>query len=97
MSSPRFHPDALRELLAQASYYEDQDQGLGQRFVAEVESALGLANLMPGIGCPYLQGTRRVFPKGFPHSVVYRMSGDTLVVLAVAPFKRKPGYWSKRR
>jgi toxin ParE1/3/4 len=52
---------------------------------------------MPGIGSPYKHRTRRVFPKDFPFSVVYREAGDDLVILAVAAFRKKPGYWRHRR
>ena len=97
MKSPLFHPEALAELGAQALYYEERSAGLGQRFVAQIEAAVRLAASMPGIGSPYLQGTRRVFAKDFPHSVIYHETEDALIVLAVAPFKRKPGYWRRRR
>ena len=97
MISARFHPDAARELQEQAAYYEQQSLGLGFRLLAEVEAAVLLAESMPGVGSPYQHGTRRVFPKSFPHSVVYRMLTDRLLVLAVAPFRRKPGYWLPRQ
>lgn len=91
-----FHPEAQTELLEQAVYYEERSPGLGARFLDQVENAVELAERMPGIGSPYRQGTRRVFPKDFPHSVIYREQSDALVILAVAPFRRKPGYWRKR-
>ncbi len=92
-----FHPEALSELQEQAAHYEAQQPGLGHRFVSQVEAAIRLATNMPGVGSPYRRGTRRVFPRDFPHSVVYLISGDRLVVLAVAPFRRKPGYWRARQ
>ena len=49
------------------------------------------------MGSPYLFKTRRVFPKRFPFSVVYVQRRNEIVVLAVAPFRRKPGYWRSRR
>ncbi|MEK8051343.1 type II toxin-antitoxin system RelE/ParE family toxin [Ideonella sp. DXS22W] len=92
----RFHPEALAELQAQAVFYEERSPGLGERFTARVEAALELALSMPGIGSPHRLGTRRVFPNGFPHSVIYRETTDALIVLAVAPFRRKPRYWQHR-
>jgi toxin ParE1/3/4 len=97
VSFAAFHPDALAELQEQAAYYEERSPGLGLRFVAQVEAALQLAVAMPGVGSPYRHNTRRVFPKDFPHSVIYLVTGGHLVVLAVAPFRRKPGYWRSRR
>jgi toxin ParE1/3/4 len=92
-----FHPEALAELQEQAVFYEARSAGLGERFTAQVEVAVNLAESMPGVGSAYRYGTRRVFPKDFPHSVVYRETPDALIVLAVAPFRRKPAYWRHRK
>ena len=91
MKPARFHSDAEAELAQQAKYYEDQCPGLGERFIREVEIALELACACPGIGAPYKHGSRRVFPKKFPHSIVYLELTAELVVLAIAPFPRRPG------
>ncbi len=96
MRATAFHPEALAELRTQALYYEERSPGLGERFIAQVEAAVDVAAAMPGVGSPYLRGTRRVFAKDFPHSIVYRETSEGLVVLAVAPFRRKPSYWRNR-
>lgn len=97
MSKPlRFHSEALEELTAEAVYYEVKSNGLGARFVSEVEAATRIAAEFPEMGAPFKYGTRRVFPKKFPFSVVYRIQADEIIVLAVAPDARKPGYWRER-
>lgn len=70
MKTLQLHPEALEELTEQARYYEDRSEGLGRRFIDHVERAAHLAAAMPGVGSPYKYGTRRVFPKDFPFSVV---------------------------
>ena len=85
------------ELEAQAKYYEECASGLGERFTGEVQAAVALASAFPQIGAPYKYGTRRVFPKKFPFSVVYQESASELVILAIAPFPRMPAYWRSRR
>ncbi|MFZ2392199.1 type II toxin-antitoxin system RelE/ParE family toxin [Rhodoferax sp.] len=98
MSKPlRFHGEALEELTAGAVYYEAKSSGLGARFASEVEAATHIAAEFPEMGAPFKHGTRRVFPKKFPFSVVYRIQADEIVVLAVAPDARKPGYWRERK
>ena len=92
-----FHPEALEELIAEAAYYEGQAPGLGQRFVNEVEAATRIAIEFPEMGAPFKYGTRRVFPKKFPFSIVYRVQADATIVLAVAADARKPGYWRDRK
>ena len=97
MKPVRFHPEAEVELAAEAGFYEEQWRGLGERFTEEVEAALNLASTFPEIGSPYKYGTRRVFPKKFPFSIVYTVVGKELVVLAIAPFPRKVAYWRGRK
>lgn len=97
MKPARFHPDAEVELAAQARYYDERSPGLGQRFADEVQAAIELAASLPRIGSPYRYGTRRVFPKSFPFSVVYQELDTELVILALAPFPRKSGYWRARK
>jgi len=93
----RFHVEAETELLGEAKYYEACSPGLGGRFVREVQTAVALATAFPGIGSPYKYGTRRVFPKKFPFSVIYQELSTELVVLAIAPFPRNPAYWRDRK
>ena len=97
MTPVRFHPGAEVELAAEAQYYDERLPGLGERFTDEVEAAVGLASSFPLIGSPYKYGTRRVFTKKFPFSIVYRVLASEIVVLAIAPFPRKPAYWRRRK
>jgi hypothetical protein len=61
-----------------------------------VEQAVQLASRFPEVGAPYKHGTRRVFPRTFPFSLVYVVREADVCVLALAPFRRKPGYWRSR-
>lgn len=97
MKQVRLHDDARLELTHEALYYAGISAHLGERLVAAVEGAVALAAEFPEIGSPYLLRTRRVFPKKFPFSVVYVVREREIVVLAVAPFSPKPGYWRARR
>ncbi len=93
----RFHPAAEVEFSAEAGYYEECSSGLGRRFAGEIEAAVALLSTFPLIGSPYRYGTRRVFPKSFPFSVVYQVFPSEVVILAIAPFPRKPAYWRERK
>ena len=96
MRSARFHPEAEFELQAEATYYEQHTKGLGERFAREIEAAVKVACTFPYIGSPYKYGTRRVYPRKFPFSLVYLVRSNEVVVLAIAPFAKKPGYWRSR-
>jgi toxin ParE1/3/4 len=39
---------------------------------------------------------RRHFSETFPYAVLYVDKTDHVLVLAVAHFKRRPGYWRER-
>lgn len=97
MTVARFHGEARLEFLDVVAYYEAAEVGLGERFRQSVEAAVALAVSLPFAGSPYKHGTRRVFPKKFPFSIVYRVGENEIVIFAFAHFKRKPGYWKNRR
>jgi hypothetical protein len=95
-----FHPDAAEELALAATWYDERGEGLGSRFLDEVESATGHVDEQPDSGSPWLSpgvpsGVRRVQVKGFPFRVVYVMRA-CVVVVAVAHERRRPDYWVAR-
>jgi toxin ParE1/3/4 len=92
----RFLPEAEAELLHEIDYYAAARAGSAIRFQAAVEAAVQRAAHHPLGGAPSAHGTRSVLVKGFPFSVIYRTSADALLVVAVAPHKRRPGYWAAR-
>lgn len=97
MKPVRFLGEAQEELLEQISYYEEHQKGLGDRFRESVEAALTLASVHPKLGSPWKLRTRRVFIKGFPFSIVYRIEHAELIVFAIAHFRRRPTYWRGRK
>jgi toxin ParE1/3/4 len=96
VSPARFHRAALDEVETEWVRYTDIHPMLGEAFTDSLEHALTLAREFPEMGSPYKYGTRRVFLKRFPHSLVYVRGMDDIFVVAVAPFKRKPAYWRSR-
>lgn len=96
MKPVRFLQEAQDEFLAQIEYYEERQKGLGDQFREAVEAVTALASAYPRLGSPWKLGTRRVFPKSFKFSVVYRVEPSELVVFAVAHFMRRPTYWRRR-
>ena len=47
-------------------------------------------------GAPSFKETRSVLVKGFPFSIVYRVVQDRLIVVAIAPHRKRPHYWASR-
>jgi toxin ParE1/3/4 len=94
--SVRYIEEAREEFLHEVAYFTKVSPRLGRRFDEAVEKAEALAAEFAEAGFPYKFGARRVFPGKFKFSIVYLVRDDEVVVLAVAPFRRKPGYWRSR-
>ena len=96
MIKVRFLPAAEIELLKEVTYYSKARKGTGLRFQAAVQAALSRAATHPLGGAPSFRETRSVLVKGFPFSVVYRPSQHELLVVAIAPHRKRPQYWASR-
>lgn len=96
MKAVRFHDAARVELLNEIQYYTAISPKLGEGLAIAVEQATQLASEFPAMGPPYKHGTRRVFPKKFPFSIVYIVREAEVYIVAIAPFRRKPAYWKTR-
>ena len=89
---------AREEFAAAIRWYEEQRPGLGGEFFDAVVHATSLIQAQPEIGMPSPdRRTRRVLVQRFPYQVVYRLSVDEIVIVAIAHLKRRPGYWRKRK
>jgi toxin ParE1/3/4 len=90
------------ELRAAARKYEQEREGLGQRFAAAVDQAVRdvVASpvrwpLLPSV--PEELGVRHRIVDDFPFQVLYRvLNGDVIEVVAIKHMKRHPRYWSSR-
>ncbi|MEH2196487.1 MAG: type II toxin-antitoxin system RelE/ParE family toxin [Nostoc sp.] len=92
-----FHPLAEQELVDVASYYEEQNQGLGLDYLTEVEGAINLLMRYPAAGVVVRGFVRRLILPKFLYSILYRVVDDNLIrILAIAHHKRKPVYWIGR-
>ena len=96
MIKTRFLPIAELELLKEVAYYSKARVGLGIRFQAEVEATVARVVANPSSGRPTTKGTRSRIVKDFPFDVVYRANNVELLVVAVAPHRKQPEYWSGR-
>ena len=97
MRKIRYHDEARLELIHETGYYSAISRQLGERFDLAIQAAAARAAEHPQHGAPFLCGTRRVLAKTFPFSVVYQTRDDEIIVLAIAPFSRNPGYWRGRK
>jgi plasmid stabilization system protein ParE len=91
-----FLAGAKQDLIAAARWYEDRRDGLGDELLDEVKAALERLEQFPGIGSETLSGYRRCFVRRFPYALIYRSSGEAIVIVAVSHHRRRPGHWRRR-
>ena len=91
-----FHPQASDELAEAVAYYAKKAGGLGDRFYEVMGRLTVEIEASPRLFRPWRHGTRRHFNKRFPYALIYIERPTHLAVIAVAHFKRRPGYWRER-
>jgi toxin ParE1/3/4 len=89
--------DAAEELRAEVSWLDEQSSGLGGRLLDDVAMALRTIEEFPQLGAHRSHGCRRFLLVNFPFDLVYSLSDDRILVLALAHHRRRPGYWKERR
>ena len=97
MKPPVFRAAAAADVEEAYRWYEAQRAGLGDEFLASVQTALDLILDHPE-GAPVLhRDTRRLLLRRFPYGIHYRLVEGQVVVVACFHAKRKPGMWRTRR
>lgn len=84
------------------NWYEDQERGLGDRFLDAIRTTVVRASRWPNSGRPVLRGDddevveRKLPTGGFPYAVRYRIADDRLIVMAVLHQHRHPDFGTDR-
>lgn len=95
------HEGAVEDLENAARYYEARSPGLGEQLVDEVERGFAVIEAQPGVGAPVkvpgsTRTVRRLALRRYPFTIVYTEQDTSVMVLAVAHMRRRPGYWFER-
>lgn len=93
-----FNSTARRELVEAARWYANE-AGVQHAvdFTSETLRSLKLIVEHAALGSPAVNGCRRLPVHRYPYSIIYRIEGEHLRVLAVAHHNRRPGYWTGQR
>jgi len=92
-----FHPATRWEIRRAGSWYRDQSLTAEDGFLAELRHAVEQVSIAPHQWPLYKAGARRYVFNRYPYSLIYRVGGDVVRVLAVAHDKRREDYWIGRR
>jgi toxin ParE1/3/4 len=91
-----FHPEAAAEFEEAVQFYKGRGRTLGDRFAAEVRTAIRRIIETPERWRVVDEDVRRCLVRVFPYSVLYTIERDYVLIVAVAHGRREPGYWKHR-
>ncbi len=91
-----FNPEAAQEVERAVEWYGHRSIIAAEAFVLEVDTAINEILSFPEAWPPYRSEYRRRVLSRFPFSVVYRIRGDVIEVVAVVHDKKRPGYFEVR-
>ena len=91
------HPAAQHELDAALQWSKTTfGDGTAARLRRRFEQAGQMLMRQPAIGTPDAGQARKLRLGKFPYTLVYRVHGGVIMVIAVAHQSRHPGYWVGR-
>lgn len=96
MKRYRFLEEADAEFQEHIAYYDEQVPGLGDKYITHVDAAVRTIREFPAIGAPVSRNLRKRVLRAFKHNLFYVNAPDEIIIVALAPQKRRPGYWRKR-
>ncbi|MFH0944581.1 MAG: type II toxin-antitoxin system RelE/ParE family toxin [Planctomycetota bacterium] len=88
--------EARRDVEGVAAWYENEQAGLGARFLCELDGVLKRIEASPGRFPTVDEGVRRAILRRFPFGIYFQERDGETVVLAVLHFSRQPGIWQDR-
>jgi plasmid stabilization system protein ParE len=86
-----------RDLSNAFAYYEEQVEGLGERFLSAVDSAFDAIERYPEMFAEVHRDVRRAIISQFPYAVFHRIEPDRVIVFRVLHTARDPRAWPLSR
>lgn len=96
MTRTRFLKPAEAEIDETIAYFDEQREGLGDRFEQDLSDTVGMLTEYPLTGKSLSKLVRKFPLHTFRYNVIYVLDGDEIVIVAVAHHRRRPGYWRGR-
>ena len=91
-------PQVWNDIAAAAEWYNSRESGLGEKFAWAVRDRIEDVRKQPLLA--RIRDSRRsvrwVFPRRFPHRVIYRVEADVVLVIAVIHAAQHDRRWKER-
>ncbi len=78
------------------AYFDEQREGLGDRFTHDLRATVEAVAARPLSGKIIEGRVRKARFKTFRYNLIYIPDPDEIVIVAVAHHRRRPGYWRAR-
>jgi plasmid stabilization system protein ParE len=91
-----YRPEAAADVRAAFDWYEQQREGLGGEFLAELAKAEHAVQANPLAFRILRRDARRIMLRRFPYQLFYRVVADVVVVVACLHGRRSPKRLEKR-
>jgi toxin ParE1/3/4 len=95
MPEVSLHEDADAEFKAAIRFYESRQPGLGEIFLQRISESFASIETQPLAAQILFDDFRRRLIRQFP-SIIYRVEAKRIFIVAVAHWRRRPGYWKSR-
>jgi plasmid stabilization system protein ParE len=89
----RFTSAALQELREAVLYYETAENGLGGRFLDEIEGAVPRILAAPEAWRMLSRRTRRCRTHRFPFGLIYHIQKNEILIVSVMDLRCDPKRW----
>jgi len=93
MTKYRFTSAAFSELTEATLYYEQNEKGLGVKFLDEIDAAIDRILRFPHAWHPVSARTRRCRMHRFPFGLLYQIRPDEILITSVMDLRRDPRRW----
>jgi plasmid stabilization system protein ParE len=96
VNSPIFRPAAAADVEDAYRWYESQQTGLGEEFLAAVRVVIEVLMANPELFPVVHRQTRRALLRRVPYGLYYRIIDDQIVIVACMHGRRNPRRWQSR-
>jgi toxin ParE1/3/4 len=91
-----FLQPAQIEFLEAVVFYNNQSEGLGYEYAAEISRTLERIVRYPDAWPKISKRARRCRTNRFPYGLIYQVRADTILIIAVMHLSRNPEIWKSR-
>jgi hypothetical protein len=91
-----YHPEAEEEMIATVSYYENQADGLGIKFLDDLDQTVEEIVKCPETWITLGENLKRHQFTHFPFAILYQIIDSKIRILAVMNLHKEPNYWKTR-